>query len=505
MPTSRSSAAHPWVHQSSAAIIAYDTCSHPPAPPGERRRGSRLEPDAGRSRPAPSGWPTPANPPRLRWATTARQLRAVPAGHPDALIAWQPGARLALAAAARRSGQRACSICICRSAAPRRRGRSPSAISARASTASSPRTPATRSSSPATRTSCTCTACARSATPSSSAPAPWRPTIRSSRRGTCPARTRCASSSIPARRLADRLSRSSATTPAPTLYACARTLVAPGETHVGARRRSSALDDGRHGDQVAELLRRAARARLPPRSSWKAAASRCRRFSRRTCSIGCTWRSRRSSSATAGPRSACRRAPTLSDCHRPRYRVFRMGGDVLFDCDLRTGSDPDDRDGRHAADRPASSELESCRPSGLPCVGPDGPHSTSCSWQPRRQILVADDEARAAARDVREPARPPVADQRRASRARSPRPPPPSLRSAAAAARAASGPSIPVARFAPHLVAAARRNARAADVGGIRPERRAESLVGPLMPVHQLANHVVLRLVRRAAACGRRR
>jgi diaminohydroxyphosphoribosylaminopyrimidine deaminase / 5-amino-6-(5-phosphoribosylamino)uracil reductase len=26
----------------------------------------------------------------------------------------------------------------------------------------------------------------------------------------------------------------------------------------------------------------------------------------------------------------------LDDCHRPAYRVFRMGGDVLFDCDLRT-------------------------------------------------------------------------------------------------------------------------------------------------------------------------
>ena len=26
----------------------------------------------------------------------------------------------------------------------------------------------------------------------------------------------------------------------------------------------------------------------------------------------------------------------LGDCHRPAYRVFRMGGDVLFDCDLRT-------------------------------------------------------------------------------------------------------------------------------------------------------------------------
>jgi riboflavin biosynthesis pyrimidine reductase len=27
---------------------------------------------------------------------------------------------------------------------------------------------------------------------------------------------------------------------------------------------------------------------------------------------------------------------TLRDCHRPRYRVFRMGGDVLFDCELTT-------------------------------------------------------------------------------------------------------------------------------------------------------------------------
>jgi riboflavin-specific deaminase-like protein len=30
---------------------------------------------------------------------------------------------------------------------------------------------------------------------------------------------------------------------------------------------------------------------------------------------------------------------SLSDCHRPRYRVFRMGGDVLFDCDLRHVAD----------------------------------------------------------------------------------------------------------------------------------------------------------------------
>jgi len=29
----------------------------------------------------------------------------------------------------------------------------------------------------------------------------------------------------------------------------------------------------------------------------------------------------------------------LGDCHRPRYRVFRMGADVLFDCDLTAGDD----------------------------------------------------------------------------------------------------------------------------------------------------------------------
>lgn len=30
----------------------------------------------------------------------------------------------------------------------------------------------------------------------------------------------------------------------------------------------------------------------------------------------------------------------LGDCHRPEYRVFRMGGDVLFDCNLRSRAQP---------------------------------------------------------------------------------------------------------------------------------------------------------------------
>jgi riboflavin-specific deaminase-like protein len=39
-------------------------------------------------------------------------------------------------------------------------------------------------------------------------------------------------------------------------------------------------------------------------------------------------------------RPAIRLAPpaSLAECHRPAYRVFRMGGDVLFDCDLRAAS-----------------------------------------------------------------------------------------------------------------------------------------------------------------------
>ena len=48
-------------------------------------------------------------------------------------------------------------------------------------------------------------------------------------------------------------------------------------------------------------------------------------------------------------RPAIRLAPqaNLSDCRRPSYRVFRMGSDVLFDCDLRAVAVP-------PADRPGA-------------------------------------------------------------------------------------------------------------------------------------------------------
>ena len=45
-----------------------------------------------------------------------------------------------------------------------------------------------------------------------------------------------------------------------------------------------------------------------------------------------------------GGRPSIRFTPpaALGDCHRPRYRVFQMGGDVLFDCELGTRARADD-------------------------------------------------------------------------------------------------------------------------------------------------------------------
>lgn len=44
-------------------------------------------------------------------------------------------------------------------------------------------------------------------------------------------------------------------------------------------------------------------------------------------------------------RPAVRLTPSavLRDCRRPQYRVFRMGGDVLFDCELSPSADNDER------------------------------------------------------------------------------------------------------------------------------------------------------------------
>ena len=163
-------------------------------------------------------------------------------------------------------------------------------------------------------------------------------------------RVRCAWSSIPRGGSADTIA--SSATPAPTLLRLRALADAPGESHFGRAAIVAARRTTRAASMCADLLRllRGAAARA---CSSKAAASPCRRSSRPACSIGCRLPSRRSSSATAGRRSACRAAAPLRDCQRPSYRVFRMGGDVLFDCDLTAGSEAEDT----TADTPPVSRI----------------------------------------------------------------------------------------------------------------------------------------------------
>ena len=126
---------------------------------------------------------------------------------------------------------------------------------------------------------------------------------------------------------------------APTMYACAETLRGPGETQLG-RAAILGLDADTTGGQVVELLR-ALRARGCARIFVEGGGVTVSAFleanllDRLHMAIAPL--------IIGDGRPAIRLPPraTLRDCHRPRYRVFRMGGDVLFDCDLRSDGDPD--------------------------------------------------------------------------------------------------------------------------------------------------------------------
>ena len=53
------------------------------------------------------------------------------------------------------------------------------------------------------------------------------------------------------------------------------------------------------------------------------------------------------------PAIRLRPRPSHGDCHRPRYRVFRMGGDVLFDCELGPLAESPSDGGEDASPGPA--------------------------------------------------------------------------------------------------------------------------------------------------------
>jgi len=118
---------------------------------------------------------------------------------------------------------------------------------------------------------------------------------------------------------------------APVLYLCDAARIAPGETHVGLAPIVGL--DARAGDMPAAILR-LLRARGCSRVFVEGGGVTVSAFLEANLLD-------RLQIAVAplligDGRPAIRLAPqaSLRDCLRPGYRVFRMGGDVLFDCDL---------------------------------------------------------------------------------------------------------------------------------------------------------------------------
>jgi len=125
---------------------------------------------------------------------------------------------------------------------------------------------------------------------------------------------------------------------APTLYICERGHVAPGETHVGGVPIVGVDADGPGGAMAAVLrllrARGCARVFVEGGGVTVSAFLEANLLDRLHIAIAPV--------IIGDGRPAIRlSAPErLSECVRPDYRVFRMGGDVLFDCDLRTASQP---------------------------------------------------------------------------------------------------------------------------------------------------------------------
>ncbi len=147
----------------------------------------------------------------------------------------------------------------------------------------------------------------------------------------------------PTRRLADHY-RVFNDDSADTLYVCGRSYAVEGETHFG-RATMVAVDDREAGVDVTEVLR-LLRARGCHRIFVEGGGVTVSMFleanllDRLQIAIAPL--------LIGDGRPAIRLPPrtTLSDCHRPRYRVFRMGADVLFDCELG----PDATDGTNQPD-----------------------------------------------------------------------------------------------------------------------------------------------------------
>ena len=121
---------------------------------------------------------------------------------------------------------------------------------------------------------------------------------------------------------------------APTWYFCARSLMRSGDTHVGTARMIG-FDGDDTGAAIAELLRllraeRCTRVFVEGGGVTVSAFLEADLLDRLQMAFA---------PLIIGEGRPAIRVPAranLRDCRRPPYRVFRMGGDVLFDCDLST-------------------------------------------------------------------------------------------------------------------------------------------------------------------------
>jgi riboflavin-specific deaminase-like protein len=133
-------------------------------------------------------------------------------------------------------------------------------------------------------------------------------------------------------------------TTAPTLYFCAKDLIREGETHFGtAEIVSIDTEDPRSDEALAGVFAQLRRAGCPRifiegGGVTVSAFMQAELLDRLHVAIAPL--------IIGDGRPAIRLAPRqkLRDCRRPQYRVFRMGGDMLFDCDLHSEAPASDDD-----------------------------------------------------------------------------------------------------------------------------------------------------------------
>jgi len=130
---------------------------------------------------------------------------------------------------------------------------------------------------------------------------------------------------------------------APTLYVCAASRIASGEAHVGGAE-IVGFDDSIATPDVTQLIgvlrdRGFTRIFVEGGGVTVSAFLEERLLDRLHIAIAPVL------IGDGRPAIRVARQQNLRDCRRPAYRVFRMGGDVLFDCDLRANVSDGDDDG----------------------------------------------------------------------------------------------------------------------------------------------------------------